>query len=338
MHQISVLLLVANNLPIMSFPNYFASKLPKKSFKKLLKHFNASESEYIDSKVLDTNLKKNVIAPEIRNSLQKRFKDGESFRLIEEEVLSHINNENENENFSMKLVYSEIDLIKYEVGGFFKRHHDFVHFVSDTMKCYSLLICLEGDCVGGETKLYIEDEEYTIAHSKKPRHYLLFRNELDHEGVVIKSGKKVILKVDLWCFKDYQDAESLTIKFDNDDRFFIIPKEILQAFPDSILAKHKKFNKQTGSINDFIIKNFTYEDFLPVYKLLCGKYSLAIENKRILDFLGITNSMIEFAMSYQIKRQKEFDNKIAEFQDFVDGKKESLSLKIQKNISLTKSN
>jgi hypothetical protein len=85
-------------------------------------------------------------------------------------------------------------VIKYSEGDYFKKHQDYVNFSSNEFQNYTFLVCLKACIEGGETVLYLDNENRdkgtTIDTSKKEGSILLFQKELLHEGKEVLKGIK----------------------------------------------------------------------------------------------------------------------------------------------------
>lgn len=151
---------------------------------------------YEASNVYDTHEKVNVQEKSIRSSKSHKFyyQNNQTIFNCVEKLVSYINSHC---GTLFTLVPNDIDVIKYDTGDYFHRHTDFVPIKSSYVGFYSLLFCLDADCVGGETCLYIDGKKKKFNETIVRNEWLIFKNELEHEGLEIKSGHKIILKANL---------------------------------------------------------------------------------------------------------------------------------------------
>ena len=96
------------------------------------------------------------------------------------------------------LVKNDITFIKYSKGGFFKTHQDYTTVTSNVMEEFTLILCIDAKCVGGETMLHFNDKsKYKSLSTTTPKHVLLFRKDIKHEGLQIIDRYKHILMMNL---------------------------------------------------------------------------------------------------------------------------------------------
>jgi hypothetical protein len=155
---------------------------------------------FSQSQVYNTTTKQNVTVQSIRSSKSTKiyYSDNPSLFHQVSQIVDIINS-NRNDTISFGLIPNDIDLIRYEEGDYFGRHSDFIPIQTSYFTYYTLLICLDADCEGGQTILYVDNEPKSFDETINSGQWLLFRNDLDHEGQVVKSGHKFILKANLVC-------------------------------------------------------------------------------------------------------------------------------------------
>ena len=310
------------------FPKYLTFQLLQEELVKLQKHFlhNYSFSENItntyepdNSHIFNNKTKINEYNPDIRKSKVIKTNKEIDFKILQN-VVDLMNVELNKYDTHGKLIWNEIDIIKYEQGGYFNKHRDFVNFISDQMKTYALLICLEGTEEGGETIIHLDQQNYiTINESKNAGGCLLFRNELVHEGNIVKQGNKIIIKLDIHCFKNYKLVnnydDTLLVKFNFDHRYYVLYDFMYKQYQTSIFLLSQKF-KQDGYI---VLANFTFEEFKPVYEFLKGNNNNIKEIRKELDYLGIVNPTIQFIDKYEQNVIVKQNNKIDKLFEFING-------------------
>lgn len=113
------------------FPLYEPFTLPENIFSELKQHFDNKLFE--QSQIFNKKTKQNETNETIRSSKKCSIKTPESFELINKLFIPFLNNLCAEQNIIMKLVEDELELIKYDKGDFFNKHHDFVNYVSDQM-------------------------------------------------------------------------------------------------------------------------------------------------------------------------------------------------------------
>lgn len=276
-----------------TFPKYivYDDFLSSEEFGKMMESINLSsdvEKLWEPSEIFSSQLGSNMKNPEIRKSqkiaLHKLGNSLQLFNLLNTTLIKKIN-ENQKDDTEFKLVFDEIDLIKYIQGDYFKRHHDFVHINSNQIKCYALILCLKGDCEGGETSLFLNDEETVICSSTKiPNGVLIMRNEISHQANEVLQGEKIVLKLNLIAIKKTTNT-LVTISFKDDSRLYYLTTEMINVWPNSYLASALHFQNTMN----IVIEKFTYDEFSIIHSILIGhrpKLEIINNNKTILDYFG----------------------------------------------------
>ncbi|PTL85759.1 2OG-Fe(II) oxygenase [Vitiosangium sp. GDMCC 1.1324] len=83
---------------------------------------------------------------------------------------------------------------RYQPGQFFAPHRDGAFIRSpEEQSLLTLLIYLNGDCEGGETRFPFQEREVIPA----PGMGLLFEHTLLHEGAEVRAGTKYVLRTDV---------------------------------------------------------------------------------------------------------------------------------------------
>ena len=301
------------------FPRYATFELSPIELTKLQKYFCNSAQQFVSSQIFNTQTHQNEHNLELRDSQTKQMHNEEAFSMLSN-IIDQMNESLNKLNVTVQLVQDEIDIIKYEPKGYFHKHRDFVNFISDQMKCYALLICLEGTQEGGETKLHFDDKNsLIIPETRKAGGCLLFRNELMHEGCEVISGNKIILKANIRCFKQYKPNTNfndvILVKFLNDQRCYVLYDFMYKQYEQSIFAMSQKFKKT----NKITLENITFEQFAPVYAFLKGSKVNIIELKDLFDYLGITNPKINVLTTYEKSLRKKYNEKITNVTNFLNG-------------------
>ena len=88
---------------------------------------------------------------------------------------------------------------RYWAGQTFKRHQDgSVKRTSGEKTQMTLLLYLNDDCVGGETRFYLEGRDEPLDLTPKKGAALLFLHTFWHEGTPVVSGRKYVLRSDVF--------------------------------------------------------------------------------------------------------------------------------------------
>ncbi len=113
------------------------------------------------------------------------------FRLVEK-LIDFINEKN---STHFTLISDNIDIIKYETGDFSNKHRNFMPVGTKYLSYYTLLFCIDANCTGGETSLYLDrDTSIDFKESITPGEWILFQNQSEQCRQKILSGYKIILK------------------------------------------------------------------------------------------------------------------------------------------------
>ncbi|AEN03590.1 IL-1 receptor antagonist [Yokapox virus] len=142
-----------------------------------------SESKFEDSKVYDGE--KEVNKSDVRQSQQCIVRKGEDH----DDIFSTIKSLLEKElvdNVLKIFVEDNFTFVKYEEGGFFKKHTDFVKLRAEDCLEYHLILYLEKPTSGGETAIYVDDTKIITTND------VLFDKTLTHESLELKNGCKTV--------------------------------------------------------------------------------------------------------------------------------------------------
>ena len=87
--------------------------------------------------------------------------------------------------------------------GFFKRHRDFLSTTSNLLEEFTLLLCVTpadeaGDAEGGDTSIYFFDGVKSF-DTTATGSGILFRKDLEHEGMELVKGQKHIITANIWA-------------------------------------------------------------------------------------------------------------------------------------------
>jgi len=187
------------------------------------------------------NLKMLNLKNEI-NTFKKVYNDEELYNIINDTIINKLNKNNL--NFQYVLIKDEIEIIKYIENDSLKiqqqqQHSHYEH--QNEINHYNMMIFLNVECEGGDIILYsfknINKNKNIIIQAKNGN-ILIFKNELTYENTIIKKGYKYILKANLWLNKKCNDT--FIIKF-KDNRFYIIPMDIIKKYPLSYFGAYINF-------------------------------------------------------------------------------------------------
>lgn len=188
-----------------------------------------------------------------RSSKYRLITNKKAFHLVDQ-LIKKINKCDKNMNY---IVFkNNITHIVYKEGDFFKTHEDYLSITSNTVEEYTMIICMEANCEGGETIFHINEWfKYPSKSSVTTGHCMLFRKDLKHEGAVLKKGTKAILTLNLWGIPKATD-KIVAVTFPNSvsPKYFISSSNIIGT--NSLLESFLK----TKSNADHSAKIFTYEE------------------------------------------------------------------------------
>ena len=158
--------------------------------------------------------KEKILDTTERVSEFKLIRTPELFSMVESYIqkLNELENENDT-NLEFTLLRNDVTHIKYRKGGFFKPHEDYLSFTSNILQEYTMIICMDAECEGGETILHLNKFFKHISKSTTtPYHSLLFRKDICHEGAILESGYKEIVTLNLLAVdKSKSNCEKLVI-------------------------------------------------------------------------------------------------------------------------------
>jgi hypothetical protein len=70
-----------------------------------------------------------------------------------ERLYAHLSNIDPEFNYT--LIKNDITYIKYDKGGFFNKHADYLSFTSNLVEEFTMILCVDANCIGGETTFYV---------------------------------------------------------------------------------------------------------------------------------------------------------------------------------------
>ncbi|CAB9519901.1 expressed unknown protein [Seminavis robusta] len=165
--------------------------------------------------------KTKIVDEDLRQSVFRAITDPKLMDLVDANIVSHLNQTDQ--SYQYTLCRNDITHIKYEEGGFFQRHKDYLSLTSNLIEEFTLLVCVtttpsssSGDArEGGETTIHGFGGTSQTFATATPGSGLLFRKDLEHEGCVLKKGTKHILTANLWAIRKQQSSHVLLVTFPN---------------------------------------------------------------------------------------------------------------------------
>lgn len=246
--------------------------LDKNLFNCLVEGINKDNGELSESRIYLTEDQSLRVDPELRSSKYKTIENKELFDIVEK-YLELINEKDKYYNFT--LVRNNLTVIEYKEGDFFKDHSDFLSYTSNVITEFTMILCLDGDCEGGETALHINDNfTYKSEKSKTTGCSLIFRKDLHHEGCKVLKGHKKILTLNINGYEK-TNGEIVVIKFKNSDGQFIIPKANILAIQSKLTNLINDNSMiQIIELNDLPDNELfnSYTHFEVIYKILMNSY------------------------------------------------------------------
>ena len=261
------------------------------------------------SEVYHVESKKNISEKNIRSSLTHKFYYNQNQTIFGcvDNLIEMINRKY---GTLFTLIPNDIDVIKYERGDFFQRHKDFIPIKSKYATFYSLIYCLYGDSVGGETIIYDGDSPTKFTETITKSGWVLFRNDLEHESLPIESGTKIVLKANV--LHTNLSVQSYNIAFDK-----------LVGAKNSIISEFKSTKKGILPVYDlgeylFYRKCFENDKNVVPFQMICAygdfdhEIEFSTENVRCdnnIIWLNVGNTpLIQLSTQNLIKNDKLNEN------------------------------
>lgn len=221
------------------------------------------------SQVYHVSTETKIVNEDKRLSEYRILYDEKLFKLAES-LIKDINSKQGEGNKNFFLYKNDIMHIKYQAGGYFKEHEDYLSLTSNFVDEYSLIICINGQGKGGRTILKINDNfRYKSKATRTTGMSLLFRKDIQHEGEVLNEGEyKEILTFNVWSIEP-DIKQILLVNFDNDERIMTIPVNRIFENKDNML-KYFLTSEVGGDKTSNIIKYkslHSFEEFNVIYKI-----------------------------------------------------------------------
>lgn len=260
---------------LMEFPELDASVHAK-----IVDYVKKDQNELEDSLLYEVASESKIYDQDRRNSKFKLFTQPSLFQLVQV-LVDKISKLNTVYNFT--LVRNDLTYIQYTTGGFFKKHSDYLSLKSNIIQEFTMIICLDANCVGGETVFHINDYcKHASKSSVTPGHTLVFRKDLTHEGSPVIEGRKQILTANLWA--TMKDSKALLITFpEPETRTYTIPVNKILELPDTMLAGLVRFDEKPVYTHH---AECSYDQFSLIYRIYMGEYLNTTEYLNTLDLLN----------------------------------------------------
>jgi hypothetical protein len=136
------------------------------------------------TRLFDSSKETKFVDESLRSSFFRIFEKKEMFDIFEETIMKVVNDASVNPIAKSKryqLVRSDVTEIIYPIGGFFKKHKDYLSLTSNSIQEYTLIVCLPSSTqqeqdlssssaiddddvvvvVGGETLIHSNGETFT---------------------------------------------------------------------------------------------------------------------------------------------------------------------------------
>ena len=151
---------------------------------------------------------------DLRQSVFRAIADAKLFDLVDS-IVSKLNQDDRSYKYTLRR--NDVTHIKYEKGGFFKRHRDYLSTTSNLIEEFTLLLCVtpanetKSD-VGGDTNIHLFGGAKTF-DTTTTGNGILFRKDLEHEGMELLSGEKHIITANIWATRREQSTQVLLVTF-----------------------------------------------------------------------------------------------------------------------------
>ena len=305
----------------------FIQEIPPLNFillKKITEKVNEDSQSFQPSLLYDTLKKDKIFDESERISEFKLIRNPELFNLIDQYVTqlptstttqsttqsittqsTSTQSTLQNKNKKYHVVHNDITYIRYKKDGFFKPHEDFLTYMSSGIEEYTLVLCLDANCEGGETILHLNPYHKHISKSSiQPGHSLIFRKDIRHEGNKLESGYKHILTVNLLLVEETAASKIVVVNFPNESeniqkcQCFISLKNI-KKIPNNKIFNSMYMGKQAPFYSYDEI-NMSSHDFQLVMRIFDGKKltnSEFLKHYLLLESYGFDKSVILASVS-----------------------------------------
>lgn len=237
----------------------------------------------------------------IRSSMFRNIVDDAVFDIIQD-IVNNINVVDNSNKMNYHLVRNDVMHIKYKEGDFFEPHSDFLSIKSNQIEEYTMIICIDANCKGGQTRFHINDFfKYDSLMSVTPLNVLIFRKDLVHEGVMLEKLNdedcyKEILTINLWSIRN--SDKILCVNFTKSNTFKTYLLDNVMEYPDCMIMASLRFS---GQLQDETLKVMSYttdmseEKFEIIDKILSRRYITYFEyikNIDVIDYYNFNESQL----------------------------------------------
>jgi len=182
---------------------------------KVQAYLEESNKSFEQSELYVSAEEKNLVDTSLRNSKFRKFTDAKLFDLVEPFV-SHLSEEDPLLCYTLRR--NDVTHIKYETGGFFGKHTDYLSVSSNLLEEFSFLVCVTPEPhvqpnQGGKTVIHMHRSSHTSDATTTPGAGIAFRKDLEHEGTLLEVGEKHIIMLNLWATRK-DSGGILSVHFD----------------------------------------------------------------------------------------------------------------------------
>jgi hypothetical protein len=143
----------------------------------------------------------------------------------------------------------------------------------------------EIECVGGETKITLNPSASEIyKETIIPKHILIFRKDLTHEGLKIISGTKEIITMNLWATSKKKSKSIVIVSFSSEKSVYCLSEKDIMLIP-SKLEKFCKLERIAGNVSNVLYyeeKVLSAENFDYIYKILTRQH-IELDNLKQIE-------------------------------------------------------
>uniref|UniRef100_A0A6C0LRP3 Uncharacterized protein n=1 Tax=viral metagenome TaxID=1070528 RepID=A0A6C0LRP3_9ZZZZ len=216
------------------------------------------EGYYRNLEIYNAELEHNVLNQNLRKSKTYTVHHSD-YNIIFEYIDLLVQLIRKTTDYEFNLIPNSVDIIRYEKGDCSGKHYNFSPVKNKYLKYYSLLFCLDSEAEGGEIKLYLPNKVITFDEIITTGEWILFRNDIDYEELILNAGHKLIMKIGVILldfantnYKIYENFQNLI-----DNKVNIINKfvneGILPTYDISEYVFYRKYFEEDENIIPFQI-------------------------------------------------------------------------------------
>jgi hypothetical protein len=278
---------------------YVESVLDESHLKKLIKKLDVENKQEKDSQIFNRTTREHLMDSEIRSSKKVEYKDKKLFKFVDKHIIPVLNN---NElDFNFMLIHDDLQVVKYNKGGHFNKHQDFVNFTSNEFQNYSFVLCVKSCSEGGETILHFDDKPFKFETGKNLGSLLLFQKDTIHEGSKVMEGEKQVLIGNLICFPKSKKEDCLIVTFPTTPNQFIIPVSKLPK--ESVYYSFYHFSKSSETqIYHYLEEKVDLKNFMKFYFSIIDSEPVETEK---MDYIGVNVSNTFYNLNHFLNFSKD---------------------------------